>query len=138
MRSACAALGGNGRCVSRGGTSPVWPLWSQGCRDIFGSQTIYRFIDLCVNQYVFHYASNYLCFSTRFSPLYHRGNHVIVIILWWTIVARCKQKVTLQRGKTCIAKRPWQQAAKGVKFGGSCRIRTYDQLIKSQLLYQLS
>ena len=73
-----------------------------------------RSIDLCVNQYVFHYASNYLCFSTRFSPLHHRGNHVIVIILWWTIVARCKQKVTLQRGKTCIAKRPWQQATKGV------------------------
>jgi len=24
MRSACAALGGNGRCVSRGGTSPAW------------------------------------------------------------------------------------------------------------------
>ncbi len=24
------------------------------------------------------------------------------------------------------------------KYGGSCRIRTYDQLVKSQLLYQLS
>ncbi len=23
-------------------------------------------------------------------------------------------------------------------YGGSCRIRTYDQLVKSQLLYQLS
>ena len=26
----------------------------------------------------------------------------------------------------------------GFKNGGSCRIRTYDQLVKSQLLYQLS
>ena len=25
-----------------------------------------------------------------------------------------------------------------LRFGGSCRIRTYDQLVKSQLLYQLS
>uniref|UniRef100_A0A653B8E3 Uncharacterized protein n=1 Tax=Ectopseudomonas oleovorans TaxID=301 RepID=A0A653B8E3_ECTOL len=25
-----------------------------------------------------------------------------------------------------------------MRFGGSCRIRTYDQLVKSQLLYQLS
>ncbi len=24
------------------------------------------------------------------------------------------------------------------KYGGSCRIRTYDQLVKSQLLYRLS
>jgi hypothetical protein len=24
------------------------------------------------------------------------------------------------------------------QYGGSCRIRTYDQLVKSQLLYQLS
>ena len=24
------------------------------------------------------------------------------------------------------------------EYGGSCRIRTYDQLVKSQLLYQLS
>jgi hypothetical protein len=26
----------------------------------------------------------------------------------------------------------------GRKYGGSCGIRTYDQLVKSQLLYQLS
>lgn len=25
-----------------------------------------------------------------------------------------------------------------LEYGGSCRIRTYDQLVKSQLLYQLS
>jgi hypothetical protein len=27
---------------------------------------------------------------------------------------------------------------RGRKYGGSCGIRTYDQLVKSQLLYQLS
>ncbi len=37
-----------------------------------------------------------------------------------------------------------RQKKKGISFempflyGGSCRIRTYDQLVKSQLLYQLS
>ncbi len=29
-------------------------------------------------------------------------------------------------------------AAALLEIGGSCRIRTYDQLVKSQLLYQLS
>ena len=33
----------------------------------------------------------------------------------------------------------WPGLARGeIQSGGSCRIRTYDQLVKSQLLYQLS
>ncbi len=36
-------------------------------------------------------------------------------------------------------KRPARKAGRfDVLNGGSCRIRTYDQLVKSQLLYQLS
>ncbi|CDK99680.1 protein of unknown function [Magnetospirillum gryphiswaldense MSR-1 v2] len=36
------------------------------------------------------------------------------------------------------AKPPESDAFRGFKLGGRCRIRTYDPLIKSQLLYQLS
>jgi len=32
------------------------------------------------------------------------------------MIVRCKRKVTLRRVKTPIAKRPWQQATKGVEI----------------------
>ncbi len=48
-----------------------------------------------------------------------------------------KLKSRMKKSRTTAAQSPASVSMKEL-CGGSCRIRTYDQLVKSQLLYQLS
>ncbi len=50
---------------------------------------------------------------------------------WATLYRACRDELESRKKKR-------HRLGGAFEYGGSCRIRTYDQLVKSQLLYQLS